>query len=446
MTAVVAMAGGAIFLLLMHRLARRSVPRGTITATEAFVFGHWPFFYLNAAIVAITGGYEWGTVNRIGWKPFLLAGLCGAIGLTAFMTGAAVAEVRYRQWKQRYRILTDNRTSLIVAGVIMAAVGLLSIFINYRLATDVGFEGRRTELLALADLAVPGLLLIFGFANHPRSHAVARMWAWGIFLCAAPLLMFAWSRRPLLLIVSAVILCRPLLRTGRIPRSRVLFVILAVTAASILLVIVRTVSYWGFDTQRILQGRGVLEWYSSVLWIETSSFSAAAWVVDEFGLMNTAGLGSLIQPFIFWIPRAFFPAKPVGFEIGGLLGLPYTIGPSLYGEVIYDASIVGLVPILMFLGYVVKSIDLRFLRTRNPSAAYRLVYFMFVFDVVFVVRGNFVAAVIPMLVHCVLAAAIVWTISSFSPYVDRQRTTGVGVEWKRRRFGRTMPEPKSENS
>jgi oligosaccharide repeat unit polymerase len=216
-----------------------------------------------------------------------------------------------------------------------------------------------------------------------------------------------WSRRAALVIAAAVLLGHHLLRHGFIRRIHIFLMAPLLLTIAIFLLVYRVTVITGSPIDAVAT-KGLIAYFLDKLWLEASAFSAQLYIVKNFGLDSFLGGESLLAPFMFWIPRAVFPWKPNAFFLGDIIGTEYTIGVGLYGEIAANFTVMGVVPCLWFLGYVFKRLDLYF-QDSGRRALHVMLYVMFVFDVIFFVRGTFNAMVVPLLTHVAIPAIMYWS-------------------------------------
>ena len=399
MTAVVALVAGAIALLVLQRAVGVGLPRRAFGIGEAFVLGHWPFLFLGAALLLLTGGRDWASLD--GFEPAAVrtAAAIVAGGLAAFVAGCWLGSV------PAGRVVGGRNHEASVAGVLpvalaMTAVGAAAAVLNAPVLSTVAWAERSGALLVAAELLVPAAALAAVIAFRRGYHWAGRAAALAALVVAIGLMTTGWSRRPLIVACIAVMLVVPTVRRGWLPRRLLLLLV------PVMLLLAVGAFFWRYEVWHPgtldpgvrRDAAGLASTYSRSLWLETSSFSALVLVVEEYGLTSFKGGGSLAMPLLFWVPRSVFPAKPVAFELGEMLGTPYSIPPSIYGEVLVNLTVVGLVPFMAALGFLARRID----RAGTSSAisdGARAIYLVLVLDAVFVPRGSFHTMVMPMVVH-----------------------------------------------
>jgi hypothetical protein len=420
----------AVALLCAHRLVRRGTTAGGLSATESFLFGNWVFIVGNAVIVSATGGRQWTSLDVYARGAGNAAGGVVCLGLAAFVLGATLV----RRPCSRPRTSRTGGAApsasgdMLAAGLVMVVIGTAAAVANFARVSGLGRGEASPALIGLSQVLVPGVLFCWFSARERRLPAILR--AAGLALASAGLtaMTLGWSRRPLLVAAAGVMFGGSMAREGRISRRRLL---LALPVAGVLVVgtlVSRLVLTFGVPASHILE-EGLVEFYLSRVWLEVSAFSALVFLVEEFGLWTFLGGESVVSAFLFWVPRQVFPEKPDAFDLRAYLGTPYTVGPSIYGELLVNFSVVGMAVAMALLGYLLKRIDLRWgAQVRSSAAA--VVYVMFVFDTAFLPRGSFHAMAVPLMVHSVVPLLVLGVIGMFRsgvPVASHHRLTAPRV-------------------
>lgn len=413
------------FLLILHLGANFGLRPRAFSASESFVLGHWPFLFLNLLILHFTGGFDWTALNRFDPDSLATAQLVAALGLASFLLGGLIAVTLQRTGRMRFLETQAPVETTARVAVFLTILGLAATIPNVIAMASQGPAARSTILLALGHFLVPGGLLCFVVA---RDRSFRKRTRWIFFaLCVASMIVLAfnWSRRPLVVTVAAVLMLMAARRKGYFGRwlFAALLPLLMLLAAGAL--VWRDVFVHG---QEIYSVSDIANHYTNALWLESSAFSALMLVVDTHRPLQMNGDNSLLLPFIFWIPRAIFPEKPSAFDPGIALGTPYSIGPSIYGEVLVNVTVIGLVPFMMLLGLFLKWIDLIAARRRLQDSAAAL-YALLILDAIFLVRGSFHTMFTPMLLH--------FLIPLFLFSIDKTLAPHFGSSWKKAIHGET---------
>jgi len=400
----------ACFLVLIHWGMRIGTPRHAWTSSESFVLGHWPFLFLNLLILRFTGGFDWTALERFDPSTLTTAQMVVALGLLSFLLGGLATVALQRTGGVKLLAMEASTGSTVRIALLLTIVGLAATIPNAIAMSLRGPEARSTMLLAMGELLVPGMLLSYIVMREGRFQVCLRLLMAVLFLTGLFTLAFNWSRRPIMVVVAGVLVLGFVRRRGYFDRR--LFVV--VGPALLLLAVGAFLWRNIFVHEQELYGVvGVVEYYAGALWLEASAFSALMWVVDSNGLLQVSGGGSLLLPLIFWIPRAIFPAKPLAFDPGRELGTPYSVGPSIYGEVLANVTVLGLVPFMVLLGFIFKWLDLSAARQRLTGTGSTL-YVLLIFDALFLVRGSFHTMFTPIVLHVfaplVLVAVDRWVV------------------------------------
>jgi hypothetical protein len=429
------LAAGCGALVAAHLAVRVGVQRQGFTASEAFVLGHWPFILLNCVLLALTGGHEWSALDS--FAPGVLATSAWIVvgGLASFVVGSWLGAISPAARKRH--ALEPNAGLVLVVGAALAFIGAWASIENLELFRGGGWESRSTSLILAAQFAAPGVALCVVSAFNRALSKGARTLATIVALAGVGCASLEWSRRLGIVVVAAVLVLWPTLKRRQIPRSFVLAAVPVLVALAIAGMVWRMRIGYGVSLADLGHGHGlaaVLDAYGGSLWLEASAFSGLMVVVERFGLATFAGGGSLLLPFLFWIPRAYFPWKPEAFELGGMLATPYSIGPSLYGEVLVNFTVIGVFPFIALLGFVLKRLDLRFCAPSLSPAVLSL-YVLFVFDTIFLVRGSFANMVEPMLLHLVVPLIVLTAVSAVYGRRSTLFRTAGGTESRRGHTG-----------
>lgn len=387
----------ACCLALLQWGARIGVPRRAFSSSESFVLGHWPFLFLNLVILFHTGGNDWTALTRFDPKTLTTAQWVVALGLVGFLIGGISAVSLWSMKKTRILRLEAGDNTVLRVGIFLAVIGLAATLPNVIAMRLEGPQARSTALLAIGELLIPGVLLCYLTARNRNVRIPARFITGVLSVVGVAVLLFRWSRRPLLVSIVGILLLGSVRRRGFFDR-RLLFVAApALLALAVLALIWRNVVVYDYDLSQVTLA-GIATYYADVVWLEASAFSALMLVIQTHGLFEADGGGSLLLPLIFWIPRAIFPAKPEAFDLAADLGTPYNIGPSIYGEALANLTILGLVPFMALLGFGFKTLDIAACRRRlsGPGPA---LYILLLLDIIFLVRGYFHTMLTPITLH-----------------------------------------------
>lgn len=415
----------ACLLLAVQQASRHACRRSGLFSCETFILGNWAFVFLHGVVLYFTGGKDWGALKHYTFGHVLTASSIVALGLLCFAAGAWLGA---ESWMRRGSLGSFRKPEMAAApkplddsevpgerklvgllGISLAMIGSAASFIDTSQVMGQGLEGRSSALLMLAQLVVPGIVFCLFMAVSRRSSWLVRIPFAALALLSMVSAAGQYSRRPVIVAAACCLFLWTFTRRGFIKR-RYLFTalpVLWVLAAGFLFA--RRILYYQYNPEGI-SVEAVFNFYLDKLWLETSAFGGLMYIVKHFGVTEFLGGESFWALFVLWIPRSIFPSKPLGFDLVTFMDhpYPYNLPPTLYGELLINFSLFGIIPALLLMGFVLKRIDLRAMRSSSITA--RLVYLMFLFDIIFVVRGSFTPMMFPLLLHALLplGALQVW--------------------------------------
>jgi len=402
-----------IALFTAQQMARAGIPRQAFSMSEAFVIGHWPFLFLNGVVLWLTGGTDWTQMTMYEtWHLLTAIGLI-IMGLFFFLLGGRFA-LRLESSADilKYKVI-HHRWALFLTGLVLAVISIYAAWVNLEILQSPigGREGRSMAMLALIWWMVPAALLLYITGLDTSMPWFVRLLALSCGLFTLYAMSWNWSRTPIVVTVATMAFSAFVLKHGYINRKHFFMLIPLLVLMVVALLSYRVVVMYGSSITDVASN-GLFAHYIDRIWLDSSAFSALMGLIKVDGLFHFDGGGSLIFPFLSWLPRALFPWKPEVMYTGDILGLTYTMGPSVYGEILINLTMLGIPVIMILLGFIFKRIDLNF-HHRNPAPILMVFYMILLMQAVFLVRGSFGAMASPMVVQTLFPFLLYFAIRTF---------------------------------
>jgi len=389
----------AVALFSAQQMARSGLPGQALSMSEMFIIGHWPFLFLNGVVLWITGGKDWTNLALYQTWHLLVAIALIAIGLAFFLLGGKLAVRSQNPAPKIKQVIESNGWALLLTGLILACISVYAAWVNLAVlqSPNGGRENRSMAMLALIWWMVPAVLCLYFSALDKSLPRFIRTFAMLAALFTLYSMSWNWSRTPIIVTVSALFFSHFVINHGYINRRHFYGLIPLLIVLAVALLTYRVTVMYSFKLDEVASS-GIFMHYLDKIWLDSSAFSALMGLIKVEGLFHVEGGGSLIFPFVSWLPRSLFPWKPEDFHAKDILNLPYTMGPSVYGEIMVNLTILGLPLIMLLLGYLFKRIDLSFHQTNQPSI-FIIFYLILVMQTLFLIRGSFGAMASPMVVQ-----------------------------------------------
>jgi hypothetical protein len=406
------------FVVFAGWAVRVGTPRDSLSVSEAYIFGHWPFIVLGTVLMAAGRVPDWA-VGAVDPVTTSLASLVVIVAVVSVTVGSLVVGSTRRAAPASTvtgERVEDSAWVSVTTAAALAAPAAVATVVNFRLLSSGGFDARMNELIVLALLLVPAGVIATQVATRRNVPMAVRVVAIVVVLGVLALTTMEWSRRLAIVTVGAALLVVGGRDEQVLSRRRVVVLAPVVAALAVAGLAVRLLYHHG---ERLLDiaATGYAERYLSALTMESSAFSGLVVVIKDFGLWSFHGPGSLVAAFVFWLPRELFPWKPESFNLGQHLGTPYSVAPTVYGEALVDLSIVGLVPFCLLLGASLKYLD-TWLFAHASRPVVRCVHAVLILDAVFLVRGSFQTMALPMIVHSVSPILVAWAVRNVAAVVS----------------------------
>ncbi|MBN4076842.1 oligosaccharide repeat unit polymerase [Mariprofundus ferrooxydans] len=367
--------------------------------SEMFIIGHWPFLFLNGVVLWITGGKDWTNLALYQTWHLLVAIALIAIGLAFFLLGGKLAVRSQNPAPKIKQVIESNGWALLLTGLILACISVYAAWVNLAVlqSPNGGRENRSMAMLALIWWMVPAVLCLYFSALDKSLPRFIRTFAMLAALFTLYSMSWNWSRTPIIVTVSALFFSHFVINHGYINRRHFYGLIPLLIVLAVALLTYRVTVMYSFKLDEVASS-GIFMHYLDKIWLDSSAFSALMGLIKVAGLFNFEGGSSLVFPFFSWLPRSLFPWKPEAFHAEDILNLHYTMGPSVYGEIMVNLTVLGVPLIMLLLGYLFKRIDLSFHQT-NQAPIFIIFYLILVMQTLFLARGSFSSMMSPMVVQ-----------------------------------------------
>ena len=382
--------------------------RKIISASLAFLVGHWFYIIFNALLGVQGFSHAWG-VRLFEENASLLisTSLVTIIGIFFYMLGVFACS-KPLNWSKHsiINIRLSEKYILYIVALLFYIPGSYAALLSYQQAINLSFWERTTSLVSIADLIIPVVLI--GFVGVATSLKLKKINISVIIfsiiiIVSVSSLLLLWSRRALLGVFFVLIMVLYERRYNK-PSIRVFYYMVPLMfLGAIFLAFNRSSLY--FDSGRVFDLSLLSSDYLKNLWLESSAFSSLMYSIEIYESQELLLGSSFFAAFIFFIPRAIFPDKPYSYELSSSLGdLQYNLPASFYGEVIANFGFIG-VPILAFiLGYTLKKID--YMYYNKPRNFFEFaIYMLFIFQLFFLVRGSFSTVFSAIFITCIMPLA-----------------------------------------